>query len=63
MMRQHIDAEGRLVITLPGDPPTMPDGSPRELVITLPRGRTLDALTAHEIVTTLERVARRTGQA
>jgi hypothetical protein len=63
MIRQHIDEDGRIVLTLPCDPPTYADGTPREVTVTLPKGRVLDAVTAHEIVTTLERAARRKGQA
>lgn len=39
------------------------DGTPRQVVVTLPPGRELDFAARQEIIDTLTRVARRTGKA
>jgi hypothetical protein len=51
---------GETVVTLPLEG-TEDDGSPRQVVVTLPPGAKLDSMTAHEIVETLKRAVLRRG--
>lgn len=51
---------GETIVTLPLEG-TEDDGSPRQVVVTLPPGRELDTLAVFEILETLTRVASRTG--
>jgi len=53
---------GDTVVTLPLDG-VDDDGSPRQVLVTLPPGSELDTMAVHEILEVLHRVARRRGSA